>query len=153
MGIPQESELLPGMSLISDLADRLSDAEQALERRLGPETDIVFDSKGRPHLMPTAQAAMQQSEERFRTLFEKDTGVYFLLGLDGKVLHESPSAAVVLGHDAEGLVARDFFGFLDAEDRSGARAAFSQLLAEPDKQVSLTHRFTHNDGHSVWLEG
>ena len=153
MPVPAEYDPPHGIALISDLADRLSDAEQALVRSIGPETDVVFDSKGRPHLMPTAQVALQQSEERFRTLFEKDTGVYFLLGADGAVLHESPSVAGVLGHGPGVLLAKDFFEFVDAEDRSGARAAFSQLIGFPDEQVRLSHRFTHEDGNLVWLEG
>ena len=60
----------PPSTDISALVARLSAAESALEHSLGPGADAVLDSRGHAHLLQQAQVALQQSENRFRTLIE-----------------------------------------------------------------------------------
>src|ERR1017187_8005448 len=94
----------PPSTDVSELVDRLSAAESALEHSLGPGADAVLDSRGNAHLLRLAQVALQQSEIRFRTLIENSTDIIALLAADGTVLYNSPAITSVLGYASTELI-------------------------------------------------
>lgn len=149
------SELTPAESgpSVVELVRRLMVAEADLEKLLGPGADAVLDARGHAHLLRHAQAALQQSENRFRALIEKSTDVMTLIAADGTVLYGSPAVRRVLGYDSEELVGHSVFRFFHPDDQPKAQAALADLCARPRKSVALVLRYRHKQGTYRCLEG
>jgi len=143
----------PPSSDISALVARLSAAKTALEQKLGSGADAVVDSRGHVHLLRWAEVALQQSEDRFRSLIENSTDVITLLAADATVLYDSPSITHVLGYSPTELHGHSFLSFSHPEDQAGAREALLGLCATPRMSVTVALRYKHKDGTYRWLEG
>jgi PAS domain S-box-containing protein len=138
---------------VSELVKRLSAAESALEYSLGPGADAVVDSRGQAHLLRQAQVALQQSENRFRTLIENSADAIALVAADGIVLYNSPAVARVLGYAPAELLGHNFLSLFHPEDQARATEIFAELTATPRTAVTVALRYRHKNGAYHWLEG
>ena len=137
---------------IFDLVNRLSaEADPSRPARQGTEPGLVAESN--VHLLRKAQAALQKSEDRFRSLIERDTNVIVLLGAVGTVLYHSSSIANVLGYTPAEWLGQSIFDYFHPADRSKAEEIFAELRAAPRKPVTVVLRCRHQKGGYRWLEG
>lgn len=141
------------LAQVPGLISQLSAAETALEKTLGAGTDTVIDSSGHSHLLRQAQAALRQSENRFRALIEKSTDVIALLSADGTVLYDSPAVTRVLGYVPAELVGQSVFKLFHPEDRARAKQILAELRASPAKSSTVILRCRHKNGAYRLLEG
>jgi PAS domain S-box-containing protein len=97
-----------------------------------------------------AEAALAQSEARFRGLVEGSRDATAVVDPNGKVIYTSPNAAKLTGYP---LGARDGKSILDTihpEDQPSALSALRRLLGEgPGRTATLEFRGIREDG-SVW---
>ena len=115
-----------------------------------------------------AEAALRESEERHRGLFDHLPIGLFRTSLDGELLDANPALVQMLGHpDHEALsfdYARNFFvspahrqAFLERLDQFGVIRGFESDLKRPDGRVirvrcaARSHRA--EDGTTLYLEG
>jgi PAS domain S-box-containing protein len=138
---------------VAELVRRLMVAEADLEKSLGSGADAVLDARGHAHLLRHAQAALQQSENRFRALIEKSTDVMTLVAADGTVVYGSPAVRRVLGYAAEELVGHSVFRFFHPDDQARAQAALADLCATKRKSATMVLRYRHKDGTYRCLDG
>ena len=101
------------------------------------------------------EAALRESEARFRLLAEHASDLITLTDPDGVILYASPSVRTVLGYEPDELVGRSFYDFLDTAeiDRAVVQEAHQRLLAhaEPDVTVVLA-ALRKKDGATVLVE-
>ena len=149
------SPLMPSASTVqvSGLISQLAAAETALEKTLGPGADTVIDSSGQPHVLRQAQAALRQSENRFRALIEKSTDVISLLAADGTVLYDSPAVTRVLGYAPAELVGQSVFKLFHPEDRTRAKQVLAQLRSSAKETLTAVFRCRHKNGAYRLVEG
>ncbi|HUR58106.1 MAG TPA: PAS domain S-box protein, partial [Opitutaceae bacterium] len=145
--------LSPTTTQVSGLISQLAAAETALENTLGPGADTVIDSTGQPHLLRQAQAALRQSENRFRALIERSTDVIALLAADGTVLYDSPAVTRVLGYAPAELVGQSVFRLFHPDDRTRAKNVLAQLQASSRESITAVFRCRHKSGAYRLLEG
>jgi PAS domain S-box-containing protein len=99
-----------------------------------------------------AEEALQESERRYRDLYEEAPNAYFSVGVDGYIKQANRSAAVLLGYSLDELVGRRVFD-LYADTPTGkakARGVFQRFLASEeirDEELEMRRA----DGSNVWI--
>jgi PAS domain S-box-containing protein len=104
------------------------------------------------HELKQAQLAVEEREERFRTLIELSPAAVQLVSAEGKILYSSESVKNVLGYTPEELANEGVGPYLHPDDREYFAAKLQELLEHPDKAITLQYRVKHKDGTWAWLE-
>ncbi|MBI4516485.1 MAG: PAS domain S-box protein [Deltaproteobacteria bacterium] len=100
-----------------------------------------------------AEAALRQSERRFRALIENALDIVVLVGADGTIQYASPSVEAGMGLKPEQLVGRSPFDFVHPDDLARVAAEFSRAVSSSGASARTEARFRHRDGSWRALEG
>ena len=100
-----------------------------------------------------AERALRDSEERFRTLFERFPVAYQSLDSQGRFIHVNPMLCALLGYREGELLGRVFGDFWMPAERADFAATFERF--KRDERIQAELRLQHRDGHAVvvWLVG
>ena len=98
-----------------------------------------------------AEAALRDSEARYRLLAENMNDLVCLHDPDGRYRYLSPSCRHLLGYEPGELLGRDPYEFFHPEDRERIRqeSHAAALASEPSR---ITYRFLCKAGEYLWLE-
>ena len=99
-----------------------------------------------------SEAALEDSEKRFRALIENGLDDISLLAADGRLLWESPSAVRNLGYQPNEFVGRNIFELVHPDDLGWTRNTFEELLREPEGRQRGMFRLRRSDGAWRWVE-
>mgnify|MGYP002393284444 CR=1 FL=1 len=98
-----------------------------------------------------AQAALRDSELRFRLLAENGSDVVSLHDPSGRICYISPSCERILGFTAHEVTRMGPFALVHPDDRERLRRHFEDLLrGEPVTAIAC--RMLHKTGRHLWLE-
>ncbi|MGB5973226.1 MAG: EAL domain-containing protein, partial [Nodosilinea sp.] len=97
------------------------------------------------------EAALQQSEARFRLLAENVKDLVCLHDLKGQYLYLSPSCQSLLGFEPRELIGSNPYRQCHPEDRPLIRPQFQQAVEYPSAGP-ITYRTRCKNGDYVWLE-
>jgi PAS domain S-box-containing protein len=97
-----------------------------------------------------AEEALRESEERFRTVYEKAAMGIAVTDARGKILKANAYFQRMLGRPAEDVVGRTFEEFTHPEEVEAERALFLQAMKEGRTEVQVQKRYIRNDGQIVW---
>ena len=126
------------------LKDQLSRLPVAVRKALEERT--LREEKTR------AEAALRDSERRFRALVENSADGFALVTADGSYVYSSPASNGVLGYTPKELGGRNVFELIHSADLKGAREMFTQLLREPGRVLAGHFRFHHKNGSWRWVQ-
>ena len=121
---------------------------------LDERTGRPFKMIGTVHDITEAQrseAALRESEERYRLLADNATDMISRHNTLGVFLYVSPACRHLLGYDPENLLGRDVYAFLHPEDATTVRHYNRQLMNSNNAQ-SITYRLRRRDGSHIWVE-
>ncbi len=96
------------------------------------------------------EVALQESERRFRDLFENSPDAIFVQRYDGKILDVNPAACDLHGMDRDELIGLDVMETVPPEYREQARVDDARLVENPQSTYE-GHSWT-KDGHVVPVE-
>ncbi|MBV9708645.1 MAG: PAS domain S-box protein, partial [Chloroflexi bacterium] len=96
--------------------------------------------------------ALQQGEERFRTLIQYSTDAIALITAEGMITDASESLQAVLGYTPDEFIGQTVFAYLHPDDIDGIVAKLAEVLQAPGAQVRVEYRARHKNGSWVWLE-
>jgi PAS domain S-box-containing protein/putative nucleotidyltransferase with HDIG domain len=99
-----------------------------------------------------AEAALQKSEERFRSLIEHGSDLITILDKHGIILYESPASKSLLGYEPDELIGHGVFEFVHLSDLRRMREKFSHLTDAPGQMAVIEARFRQKDGSWKYLE-
>jgi PAS domain S-box-containing protein len=111
--------------------------------------DLIERSRAEEALW-RSEAALRESEERFRaTFFQAAVGIANS-GTDGKWLQMNDRFCEILGYTQAELRGKTFLEITHTDDREASLTARRQLLAGEISSSSLEKRFIHKEGAIVW---
>ena len=97
------------------------------------------------------QEAVEESEERFRSLVQEGADLIWILDADATVRYVSPSVERVLGHAAADVVGKDVFAFLVPENEE-RRQGIARVLREPGTKTTTELQARRADGSRALFE-
>ncbi len=89
---------------------------------------------------------------RFHAMIDKITDGISLLGPDGTITWQSPSALRLLGYTAEETLGQTGFAFLHPDDVAQLGPVFADLMSHPGKTLTAEFRTRHKNGSWRWME-
>ncbi len=97
-----------------------------------------------------ARRKLQESEERFRGVFEHAPFGMCVTGLDGRFFQVNHALCEMLGYSQTELLAIRWTELIHVDDREPALDRIRQLLREPDGCLDGERRYIHRNGSVVW---
>ena len=100
------------------------------------------------------QAALQESERRFRTLVQNSSDVITVVDAEGTISYVSPAVERVTGYPPEELVGKSVFDHVRPGDLEQGRRTFAEIWSQPGIHPPFEFRVPHKDGswrHSEFL--
>ena len=85
-----------------------------------------------------SREALQESEERFRSLIENASDAVAIVDINGTIIYESPSVEKVLGYVSEEIVGTNGFDLIHPDDKEGILEKFVEVVNDPDKKKLIT---------------
>ncbi|MBO3458024.1 PAS domain S-box protein [Aetokthonos hydrillicola Thurmond2011] len=92
------------------------------------------------------EAALRQSEERFRSLIENSLDIITILTPDGTIFYENPSVEQVLGYSPQQLIGQNFFTYIHPDDLGHIQLILSQAFHKSEETSPIEFRRRHQDG-------
>ena len=97
-----------------------------------------------------AAAAVKDSEERFRAIFEQAAVGIAIETLDGCFLRVNDHLSKLLGYGRDELIGRSWMEVTHQNEIAADQKAMARLAGEPDYVYVTDKRYLHQDGHVVW---
>jgi len=98
------------------------------------------------------EAALRESEVRYRASFEGASVGQALMDLDGRFLKVNRAMSSLLGYEPAELIGRRFVEFTQAEDAEKSLAARQALLRGDGPSHRMDKRYRRKDGATVWAD-
>ena len=106
---------------------------------------IDIDITGRKQ----AEAALRDSEERFRRVFEQSPLGKAMAGLDFRFRAVNPALCKMLDYTADELIGRSFLDVVHPDDREKCAALGQTLIDGSAPQIQIEERFVRRSGESL----
>ena len=97
-----------------------------------------------------AEAALRQSEQRFRALIENATDIILIVSSTGQLTYISPSVKRILGYDPSTVLEKSFFDWIHPEEKEGVMEIFRELREKPNASESL-REFRVRTDYDTWI--
>ena len=97
-----------------------------------------------------AQQAEEESEQRFRYLFEEAPIGIAIENVDGKILFANPALCSILGYEMNEIVGMNCCEFSDAEAEGNDWDQFQELRAGLADTYRTEKRYRRKDGSRIW---
>ena len=97
-----------------------------------------------------AVESLHQSEEKFRTLFERAAIGIALVDIEGRLTECNPALQEMLGYRKEELLSRFFPGLIYREDETVDLDFHKKLLSGKQDHYQIEKRYIRKEGGVVW---
>lgn len=99
-----------------------------------------------------AEAALHESESRYRLLADHITDVVASFDMNYIITYISPSCREALGYKPEEMIGQRVDHYIHPNDSSIILMVMETVVDARFMVPSITFRFRHKDGHFIWLE-
>lgn len=95
------------------------------------------------------ESALRLSEESYRMIVDTAHEGVWLIDADARTTFANARMQEMLGYDAEEMLGRRFFEFVDADSREAAKDHFARRRAGQSETYAM--HFRRSDGEEIWL--
>jgi PAS domain S-box-containing protein len=120
--------------------------------RLGPAVERELRDAGERRQRRQAEAALRESEARFRALVETAFDWIWEVDAEGRYTYASPRVRELLGYAPEEVVGRTPFDLMPEDEAEKIGRIFAGLAARRNPFAALENINLHKDGRRVVLE-
>ena len=94
------------------------------------------------------EAALRQTEDRFRALVQNSSDIICIFAADGTILYLTPSVKRVLGFSPEDRIGKNMYGepIIHPDDIAATRKFIETVLSSPSIASTIEFRLRHVDG-------
>jgi two-component system sensor histidine kinase UhpB len=96
------------------------------------------------------EQAVQESEDRFRAIFEQTDAGIKLIAPDGRILDSNPALRAMLGYSAEEIHQLYYEELTYPDDREISEAMFKELIEGKRESYRMEKRYRCKDGSVLW---
>lgn len=97
-----------------------------------------------------AEAALSESEAKFRRIVENANDIISLIDLEGTICYISPNLTNLTGYDTSELEGVSFANFIHPDDLPRCIEAFQRVVTTGEKQSGVEYRARIKDGTWQW---
>jgi PAS domain S-box-containing protein len=122
---------------------------------------VSYDGDGRPTRIvgvniditerKRAEASLEESEARYRALYDDNPSMYFTVDEFGTVQSVNEFGALQLGYTPAELVGQSVLQVVHEEDRDAARRHLARCVEHPETVATTELRKVHRDGSVKWV--
>ncbi len=161
VGVPILSgrKVLGVFALLDRQWGRFTKEDGALLRDIAKRVGVAIENAGlyedvRRELAARkqAEAALQESEERFRLIFENAAVGIAQVTFRGRILRANPALQEMLGYTGEELNRKRFPEISHSDDAKGVPHLIRAALAGNHSRVHLEKRYLHKNGRIIWAD-
>ncbi|NEO85139.1 MAG: PAS domain S-box protein, partial [Spirulina sp. SIO3F2] len=134
------------------LRKRTEELELRVEERTNQLTHLNEELLHEIAERNNAEETLQETEKRFRTLFNQAEVGIIQTTKTGQFVKVNPRFVELTGYSEEHLKERTFQDLTNPEDLGHVVTQFRQLLAKEISELSVEHRFVRADGSMVWVQ-
>jgi PAS domain S-box-containing protein len=98
-----------------------------------------------------AEAALRDSEQRFRRVFEQSPLGKAMAGLDLRLRSVNPALCKMLGYTETELVGRSFLDIVHPDDRDACAELGKSMADGSMSQIQIEARFLRKSGDALWV--
>ncbi|HOO37975.1 MAG TPA: PAS domain S-box protein [Deltaproteobacteria bacterium] len=98
------------------------------------------------------EKALQETEERYRSLFERSFDAVYLHDFNGRFLDASDSALNMLGYTREDIATLNFASLISEDQIPLARQSLEELYRTGTQKIPVEFHLRCKDGSYVWVE-
>ena len=98
-----------------------------------------------------AEAALAQSEAKFRRFVEDANDIIHSLAPDGKFTYISPNVTEILGYEPEEMIGKSFVPFIHPEDIEACIHFVKGIIKTGQKQAGFEFRAKRKNGSWCWM--
>ncbi|HLM95425.1 MAG TPA: EAL domain-containing protein [Acidimicrobiales bacterium] len=98
-----------------------------------------------------AEEALRQAHERFRSAFENAPIGMAMTDLEGRIMSANPAMARIVGRSVDDLSGMSVHDLTHPDDRDASTAEMRRLVVNASDGYRIEKRYTHTDGHDVWV--
>lgn len=135
-------------TLTQDERDTLSDLAGLVSVQIQQREAIVLSRQQVNHSM----AAIEASEARFRTIFEKAPVGIALVAQNGAWMRVNDALCAIVGYSFDELAQLTFQDITHPEDLDKDLSLLRQLVAGEIEHYQLEKRYLRKDGSTVWID-
>ncbi|WHZ23405.1 MAG: hypothetical protein OJF47_002517 [Nitrospira sp.] len=97
------------------------------------------------------EAALIESEQRYRALFDDNPSMYFMVNAEGRVLSVNRFGAERLGYQVNELLGSSVLEVFHPDDRDQVRRNLDACLSEMGQPMRWEFRKVRKDGSVIWV--
>ncbi|MBE9106620.1 PAS domain-containing protein [Nostoc cf. edaphicum LEGE 07299] len=96
------------------------------------------------------QAALIESDAKFRSIVENANNIIFALTLEGIFSYVSPNWTEIFGHEVAEVEGKSFIPFIHPDDVHICADYFQRILTTSEKQKAIEYRVKHKNSSWRW---
>ncbi len=89
---------------------------------------------------------LREKESRYRTIVERSPDINSILDGEGVIRYVTQSVKNILKYEARELTGENIFDLVHPDDRERVAGLFKEVLAVPDKTITVSYRQKHREG-------
>ncbi len=150
--IRQNGAVWGGIMVYSSEIGFFRDNEISLLKEAASDVSFALDFLTQDEIRRQAEAAMRESDERYRALFDRSLDCVFLYDFDGKFLDANKAALDLLGYQREDIATLTFASLLTADQLPLAFQVTEEIKANGYQKHATEFRLHGKDGRQVYTE-